>query len=99
MRVADLRALGREHGLRSYSRLRKAELIAFLQDNLSRDMVGDLQGAVRNLLQGVVQNPDQLQDVARDMAQDQFRDLLHMATLRPYVCSKTKTRTWTKAQT
>ena len=28
MRVVDLKALAREHGLRGYSRLRKAELIA-----------------------------------------------------------------------
>ena len=34
MRMPDLRALAREHGLRDYSRLRKAELIAFLRDNL-----------------------------------------------------------------
>ena len=35
MRVAELKALAREHGLRGYSRLRKAELIALLQNNLS----------------------------------------------------------------
>ena len=34
MRVAELKAIGRERGLRGYSRLKKAELIAFLQDNL-----------------------------------------------------------------
>ena len=33
MRVAELKALAREHGLRGYSRLRKAELIALLQNN------------------------------------------------------------------
>ena len=33
MRVPELKALAREHGLRNYSWLRKAELIAFLQDN------------------------------------------------------------------
>ena len=33
MRMPELRALARESGLRGYSRLRKAELIAFLQDN------------------------------------------------------------------
>ena len=33
MRVPELKALAREHRLRVYSRLRKAELIAFLQDN------------------------------------------------------------------
>ena len=32
MRMTKLRALTREHRLRAYSRLRKAELIAFLQD-------------------------------------------------------------------
>ena len=33
MRMPELIALTREHRLRGYSRLRKAELIAFLQDN------------------------------------------------------------------
>ena len=33
MRVPELKALAREHRLRGYSRLRKAELIALLQDN------------------------------------------------------------------
>ena len=33
MRVPELKALMRENGLRYYSPLRKAELIAFLQDN------------------------------------------------------------------
>ena len=31
--MPELKALAREHRLRSYSQLRKAELIAFLQDN------------------------------------------------------------------
>ena len=34
--MTELRALARERGLRGYSRLRKAELIAFLQDNENR---------------------------------------------------------------
>ena len=34
MRMPELKDLVREHGLRNYSWLRKAELIAFLQDNL-----------------------------------------------------------------
>ena len=34
MRVAELKALARERGLRGYSRLRKAEIIALLQNNL-----------------------------------------------------------------
>ena len=33
MRMPELKALAREHRLRNYSRLRKAELIAFLQNN------------------------------------------------------------------
>ena len=33
MRMPELRALAKERRLRNYSRLRKAELIAFLQDN------------------------------------------------------------------
>ena len=33
MRMPELKALTREHRLRGYSRLRKGELIAFLQDN------------------------------------------------------------------
>ena len=33
MRMTKLRALARERDLRGYSKLRKAELIAFLQDN------------------------------------------------------------------
>ena len=32
LRMPELKALTREHRLRGYSRLRKAELIAFLQD-------------------------------------------------------------------
>ena len=32
LRMPELKALTREHKLRGYSRLRKAELIAFLQD-------------------------------------------------------------------
>ena len=33
MKVADLKALGKERGLRGYSKLRKAKLITFLQNN------------------------------------------------------------------
>ena len=33
MRIPELKALARERRLRGYSILRKAELIAFLQDN------------------------------------------------------------------
>ena len=33
LRMPELKALTREHGLRGYSRLRKAELIVFLQNN------------------------------------------------------------------
>ena len=33
MRVTELRALGRDRGLRNYSRMRRAELVALLQNN------------------------------------------------------------------
>ena len=33
LRMPELKVLAREHGLRGYSRLRKAHLIAFLQNN------------------------------------------------------------------
>ena len=33
MRVTELKALARDHGLRNYSRMKKAELIALLQNN------------------------------------------------------------------
>ena len=33
MRVPELKALARERGLRNYSRLRRAELVALLQNN------------------------------------------------------------------
>ena len=36
MRVSELKAREREHGLRGYSRLRKAELIALLRDSQPR---------------------------------------------------------------
>ena len=36
MRMTELRALARELELRGYSKLRKAKLIAFLQDNENR---------------------------------------------------------------
>ena len=36
MRMTELRALVRERELRGYSKLRKVELIAFLQDNERR---------------------------------------------------------------
>ena len=34
MKVVNLKALAKERGLRGYSKLRKAELITFLQNNL-----------------------------------------------------------------
>ena len=37
MRMPELKALAKEHRLRGYSRLRKAELIAFLQDNTPQE--------------------------------------------------------------
>ena len=51
MRVAELRALEREHGSRGYSRLRKAELIALLQNNPPP------QAAPRTRLQGPTRPP------------------------------------------
>ena len=33
MRVVELKSLARDRGLRNYSRMRKAELVALLQDN------------------------------------------------------------------
>ena len=33
MRVTELKALTRDHGLRNYSQMRKAELVALLQNN------------------------------------------------------------------
>ena len=36
MRVVELKALARERGLRGYSRLRKAELIALLRERSVR---------------------------------------------------------------
>ena len=33
MRVPELKALAREHGLRNYSRLRKAKLIQLIQND------------------------------------------------------------------
>ena len=36
LRMPELKALAREHGLRGYSWLRKADLIAFLQNNEHR---------------------------------------------------------------
>ena len=33
MRVTELKALARDRGLRNYSRIRKAELVALLQNN------------------------------------------------------------------
>ena len=36
LRMPELKALSKEHGLRGYSQLRKADLIAFLQNNEQR---------------------------------------------------------------
>ena len=33
MRLPELKALARDHGLRSYSRMRKAEFVALLKNN------------------------------------------------------------------
>ena len=33
MRMPELKSLARDHGLRNYSRMRKAELVALLQNN------------------------------------------------------------------
>ena len=45
MRVTELKALARDPGLRNYSRMRKAELVALLQNNphhLHRCLLGNL---------------------------------------------------------
>ena len=34
MKVVDLKSLAKEHGLRGYAKLKKAELITFLQNNI-----------------------------------------------------------------
>ena len=34
MKVVDLKAIAKESGLKGYSKLRKAELVTFLQNNL-----------------------------------------------------------------
>ena len=36
MKVPELKALARDRGLRNYSRMRKAELVALLQNNENR---------------------------------------------------------------
>ena len=41
MRMPELKALVRERGLRGYSQLRKAELIAFPQNNEHRWLLGN----------------------------------------------------------
>ena len=33
MRLTELKSLARDHGLRNYSQMRKAELVALLQNN------------------------------------------------------------------
>ena len=33
MRMSELKSLARDHGLRNYSRMRKTELVALLQNN------------------------------------------------------------------
>ena len=43
MRMPELKALARERRLRGYSQLRKAELIAFLQDNAQTSFRGESQ--------------------------------------------------------
>ena len=43
MRMPELKALAREHRLRGYSRLRKAELIELLQDNAHQELQAQRQ--------------------------------------------------------
>ena len=54
MRMPELKALAREHSLRGYSRLRKAELIAFLQNNeiRPRDLHHHPHRGTQHLLHG-----------------------------------------------
>ena len=43
LRMPELKALAREHGLRGYSQLRKADLIAFLQNNERQAQMSTLE--------------------------------------------------------
>ena len=56
MRVAELKALTREHGLRGYSWMRKAEIIELIRNN-QQSWTPDMPPRNRATLLGGVQAP------------------------------------------
>ena len=59
MRVVDLKALAREHGLQHYSHLRKAALINFIRDSERRSIQPQLQRPMQpNQSQSIRFRPD-----------------------------------------
>ena len=68
MRVAELKALTRERGLRGYSRLRKAELVVLLQNNPPPPLQ-----AIATQVQSVRFRPDRTQRVRVRVQSVRFR--------------------------
>ena len=60
LRMPELKALAREHRLRGYSRLRKADLIAFLQKNEHRAQMStwELQREPQDKVQTEARQPE-----------------------------------------